>query len=270
MTTNCAPACQTCHELDFTARCPTNATDPTALNPGDLAQLFQRLVHDFSQYEPVVHMMPEPPMGGIPKGPWVVTLEKFLTTNECEQLIQLGAQQGYKMSKDVGQKQYDGSFKLQASDGRTSANAWCTGECYNDIVSQQVARKIETITGIPEQNYEYLQLLRYEEGQFYQVHHDFIPHHATERYFGARVLTVFLYLNDVEQGGGTNFPGLNLTFEPKQGRALIWPSVWNTFPNAKDGRTRHEALPVEKGVKYAANAWLHQRNYKETYKRGCA
>jgi hypothetical protein len=40
------------------------------------------------------------------------------------------------------------------------------------------------------------------------THHDYIEHDI-ERPQGVRILTVFLYLNDVEEGGGTNFPLLN-------------------------------------------------------------
>ena len=48
-----------------------------------------------------------------------------------------------------------------------------------------------------------------EEGQFYEPHHDYIPLHR-ERFPGVRILTVFLYLNNVEEGGGTDFPRLGL------------------------------------------------------------
>ena len=68
-----------------------------------------------------------------------------------------------------------------------------------------------------------------------------------------RILTVFLYLSDVEEGGGTHFNIQNITVKPKMGRAVIWPSVLDRDPNRKDFRTDHEALPVIKGVKYAAN-----------------
>ena len=55
--------------------------------------------------------------------------------------------------------------------------------------------------------------------------------------------------NDVEAGGGTNFPILDLTVMPKKGRVLIWPSVLDDNPNDKDDLTEHQALPVEKGIK---------------------
>mmetsp|Transcript_25088 Transcript_25088/g.35762 ORF Transcript_25088/g.35762 Transcript_25088/m.35762 type:complete len:85 (-) Transcript_25088:199-453(-) len=73
----------------------------------------------------------------------------------------------------------------------------------------------------------------------------------------------------VEAGGGTDFPKLGLTVMPKRGKALIWPSVLDESPNKKDFRTDHQALPVEKGIKYGANAWIHQRDFKDTFNRGC-
>lgn len=78
-----------------------------------------------------------------------------------------------------------------------------------------------------------------------------------------------MYLNDVEEGGGTNFPRLNMTVTPKRGRAVLWPSVLNMKPNRKDHRSDHQALPVIKGVKYGANAWIHMRDFKTPNKKGC-
>jgi prolyl 4-hydroxylase len=92
----------------------------------------------------------------------------------------------------------------------------------------------------------------------YLAHHDYIESER-DRQQGNRILTVYLYLNEVERGGGTNFPNLDLTVMPKRGRALIWPSVLNDEPDVIDPRTRHQALPVLEGVKYGANAWFHLR-----------
>jgi prolyl 4-hydroxylase len=82
-----------------------------------------------------------------------------------------------------------------------------------------------------------------------QEHHDYIDFHL-ERSQGVRIITVFLYLNDVNDGGGTHFTRLNLTIQPKRGSVVIWPSVYDHDPNMKDPRTHHEALPVKDGIKY--------------------
>lgn len=60
---------------------------------------------------------------------------------------------------------------------------------------------------------------------------DYIAHH-TERSQGVRILTVFLYLNDVEEGGGTRFTDLDITVAPKTGRVLIWPCKFPIDPSA--------------------------------------
>jgi len=123
---------------------------------------------------------------------------------------------------------------------------------------------------MPTSDSEYWQILRYEVGQEYQEHHDYIAYQR-DRDVGVRILTVFFYLNDVELGGGTNFPKLNnLTVTPKTGRVLVWPSVLDSDPNAKDSRTNHRALPVESGVKYGANAWVHQSDFRTPYQNHCA
>ena len=59
-------------------------------------------------------------------------------------------------------------------------------------------------------------------------------------------MTLFLYLNDVEEGGETRFTRLNLDIKPRRGRAVLWPNVLNEDPNVKDFRTEHEALAVTK------------------------
>lgn len=80
---------------------------------------------------------------------------------------------------------------------------------------------------------------------------------------------MFLYLNDVEEGGETQFPRLNLTITPKLGRVVIWPNVLNNSPHESDQRTIHQALPVLTGEKYGANAWFHIRDFKTPNRIGC-
>ena len=111
------------------------------------------------------------------------------------------------------------------------------------------------------------QILRYEEGQFYQTHHD--QNAPVTSAWGPRLYTFFMYLNDGVEGGETHFPLLNISVAPKRGRALLWPSVMDGAPLERDQRTEHAALAVQKGVKYAANYWLHMHDFQEPSKKGC-
>lgn len=268
MKLQCAAVCQTCDNLAIENRCPLDPDAPNAWEAGDLHQFFVNIttLEEFQKYGPVIHSRPakdgeEDPNEDYDIGPWVVTLENFITPEEADRLIQLGAEEGYERSSDVGKIKPDGTFDSVVSSSRTSSNAWCQNSCYEDEMAQQVIEKITELTNLPEENSEYLQLLKYDVGQYYVAHHDYIGSEL-ERQQGVRILTIFLYLNDVEAGGGTNFPKLDITVMPKKGRVLIWPSVLDDEPNKKDFRTQHQALPVEAGIKYGANAWIHMRDFK--------
>jgi len=110
-----------------------------------------------------------------------------------------------------------------------------------------------------------------DPGEYYMEHHDEIGDAHNDKYLpkGPRILTFFLYLNDVEEGGETRFTDLMgddsdifLDVVPKKGRALLWPSMLNEDLLALDPRTYHEALEVKKGVKYGANVWMHLRDFQ--------
>lgn len=101
-------------------------------------------------------------------GPWVLTLDNFMSPEEAETLIALGASTGYERSTDVGAIEDDGSYERLVSPGRTSTNAWCnTEECNEDSTATAVYERIYNLTQIPSVNSEPFQLLKYEPGQFY-------------------------------------------------------------------------------------------------------
>ena len=77
-------------------------------------------------------------------------------------------------------------------------------------------------------------------------------------------------VSEVEEGGETAFTRLDIAVKPKRGRALLWPSVLDADLLKSDMRTMHEARPVIRGVKYAANAWLHLYDFRGPHGRGCA
>jgi len=72
-----------------------------------------------------------------------------------------------------------------------------------------------------------------------------------------------MYLSDLPEGGGggTDFPRLGLTVQPKKGSAVLWSSVYNSDPMTSDDRTYHQALPVLDGTKFAMNGWIHMYDH---------
>ena len=56
-------------------------------------------------------------------GPWVIILDDFISPEESEKLIELGGDEGYNRSTDVGAKKFDGTYDAKKSKTRTSTNA---------------------------------------------------------------------------------------------------------------------------------------------------
>eukprot|EP00562_Extubocellulus_spinifer_P020625 CAMPEP_0178616004 /NCGR_PEP_ID=MMETSP0698-20121128/2980_1 /TAXON_ID=265572 /ORGANISM="Extubocellulus spinifer, Strain CCMP396" /LENGTH=419 /DNA_ID=CAMNT_0020254805 /DNA_START=49 /DNA_END=1308 /DNA_ORIENTATION=+ len=297
MSKQCAPACRVCDWSSRELMCNHHDNEALdALRPGDLHRMFEAMSSDPALeelYGPrVIHSRPGGGGDGegsgsasasasagtthIPDGPWVITFDNFLSKEERDVLIHYGHTigKGFQQSKvRVG---------TAGSANRTSSTNWINHEALMDPIIIEIQRKLEKVTGyvFPENNFEPLQVLRYGEGGKYDHHHDYFPPHG-DRSHGHRVLTIFLYLNDVESGGGeTHFRDLGgaaaaaaategMAITPRAGRMLIWPSVLNERPNERDDRTFHGSLPVgEGGIKYGANAWIHIRDYR-TPKRKC-
>lgn len=105
-------------------------------------------------------------------GPWLLTIDNFVSEQEAERLIELGGDIGYEKSTDVGAIDPEsGTVERKISKGRTSTNAWCnTDECESDPVSIAVYERMENLTQISMDNYEPFQLLRYKPGQLYVSH----------------------------------------------------------------------------------------------------
>eukprot|EP00586_Coscinodiscus_wailesii_P003664 CAMPEP_0172488566 /NCGR_PEP_ID=MMETSP1066-20121228/18160_1 /TAXON_ID=671091 /ORGANISM="Coscinodiscus wailesii, Strain CCMP2513" /LENGTH=451 /DNA_ID=CAMNT_0013255869 /DNA_START=267 /DNA_END=1619 /DNA_ORIENTATION=- len=267
MIVHCCEACD--KELDASRlidpkiRCTKdflNITSP-AWKPGDLNKLFSTWAtsSEFARYAPVVHSSPDPQTYGGAEGPWVMTFDTFLTHNEADGLVRGGEMAGFDRSTDQGAMNELGEQEKVVSLTRTSSNAWCTGACERLPEVRSVTRRIEEVTGVPETNYESFQILEYGPNQFYRRHHD--SSMRDKSVSGPRILTFFLYLSDVEEGGATHFDLLDISVTPKKGRALVWPSVIDEDPTFWDKRMYHEAQDVIRGKKYAANHWIHLNDF---------
>jgi prolyl 4-hydroxylase len=283
---HCAPACQTCDQVHVETRCPMDDNVTSVFPEKDaLNRFYERIIHDpyyQSQYNVTVLSRPTYAEGDSPDdaatlsyavtGMWVIQFDNIVNETEAQRLIDLGNDEGYKRSADVGEAQPDGTFDSSVNDGRTSTNAWCMKDCMDDPTTVLVHDRMENITGIPRTNYENLQILQYEEHQYYHEHNDFIEYQV-DRPCGSRILTFYIYLNTLpdDGGGGTNFPKLDLTVTPKLGRAILWPSILNDQPFQMDPLSNHQALPVLNGyIKYGVNAWIHQRDFQQANHVGCA
>ena len=166
------------------------------------------------------------------------------------------------------------------SEQRTSSTAWLHQEhCPKPL--EAFSGRVSALSGIPTNNFENLQVVRYQPGQEFQVHTDHLDT-FNEMACGGRLATCLLYLNDSEDtmsevsngnrsdeaftGGETFFHQFNTAVSPRKGSALFW---WNTIerPGSSnydknmflnvDLKLRHAGLPVLTGEKWICNKWVH-------------
>ncbi len=85
-------------------------------------------------------------------------------------------------------------------------------------------------------------LQRYQPGEYYHWHVD-----ADNLELASRQLVALWYLNDVEQGGETDFIHQQISITPEKGKLVLFPPFWTH---------EHRAAVVEKGTKYIATTWI--------------
>jgi len=63
-----------------------------------------------------------------------------------------------------------------------------------------------------------------------------------------RILAWMTYLNDVDDGGTTDFTHYDIKVKPETGKTLIWPSEWTHA---------HSGEILNSGTKYIVTGWIH-------------
>jgi prolyl 4-hydroxylase len=135
-------------------------------------------------------------------------------------------------------------------------------QAFPDLVVADAERRIAAFAGLALSHAEPLAVLRYEVGQEYRPHFDYLAPGAlaTHPFYargGQRTLTVVTYLNRPAAGGGTEFPQLGLRVEPEPGTGLRFRNV--RPDGSPDPDSLHAGLPVTAGEKWVATLWFRER-----------
>ncbi len=189
--------------------------------------------------------------------PGVWTVDDCVTPQEAQAICDLASSK-FKAAVVSGAK------SGVQSQGRTNSVAWVKHDA--SATSLAVAKRIADIVGLPLEQAENFQVIRYQSGQEYRPHFDAYDHQTergqrTMQNGGQRLVTALCYLNGVEQGGETAFPKLEIKVAPKPGRLLIFENC-EAGSDIRTPLSLHAGLPVEKGVKWAFNLWFRQRAIK--------
>ena len=201
----------------------------------------------------------------ISNDPYIYYIDNFLSNDECDFLIN-NSKDYLKLAGVSHMNNEKEKFKIGKYRGRTNSSYWMKHDKYPE--SLQICKKIAKQLKCNYRNFESFQIIHYNENEHYDYHYDAYDKNEKEKYQkycgerGNRMITVLVYLNDVEEGGGTGFNNLSyydspIEIKPKKGRMVV-------FLNTKeDGslhpETRHAGLPIIKGEKWAFNLWLRER-----------
>jgi hypothetical protein len=138
---------------------------------------------------------------------------------------------------------------------RTSSQTTCTQR----EVPTLVQKLSKLLLCVPE-GLEKMNVVRYDRGAFYKEHCDEDDGPDTMNGFeeSQRLVSVIVYLNDVEDGGATNFLKAGISVRPEKGTAVLHLTGTKAFD--MDERTLHEgARAVDEKWIVVTWMWMTKR-----------
>jgi prolyl 4-hydroxylase len=149
------------------------------------------------------------------------------------------------------------------SEVRTSETAWIHKD---DQVVGPMMKRICDQFGVPFENAESLQVVRYKPGTYYRQHHDSCcdDNESCKGFAqssGQRIRTILVYLNDDFEGGETDFPTLNKKLKAPPRGAVVFHPMSKSTPEACHPKALHAGLPVTSGEKTICNIWIREKKW---------
>lgn len=174
------------------------------------------------------------------------SINNFLSDEECDYFVKV-SEGNFKDSKVVQGK----NANVLDKNYRTSKSYYIP---VGDKISYKIKQKVGKMLGKGVECIEDLQVVRYLPGEEFKEHHDWFHKEYRNEIKNQREYTIFVYLNDVEEGGETNFPRIGKQFKPVKGKGLFWKNC-DEFDKCND-LNLHQGKAPTKGVKYGLNIWI--------------
>ena len=203
--------------------------------------------------------------------PNIYVIDNFLTSADLQYFESKIASVSFEksfvdnLSRQTGKKRQ----RLTMLDSSHRTSTFFPFRKLHDVRVSALEQRVADLFGCWVHQIEALQLVRYLPGQFFGLHHDLgdlleddqVTLPPKSLFTKRRILTLFCYLNTLEnQGGCTFFPLCSkLRVQPKSGRAVLWSNV--TREGLPDERTIHSGEPLRTSndptaVKYGLNIWI--------------
>tara|TARA_B100000780_G_C21055531_1_gene424043 strand:- start:108 stop:902 length:795 start_codon:yes stop_codon:yes gene_type:complete len=210
----------------------------------------------------------------------IMEIEDFISEEEINYILSSCIK--FKRSKIVNGEMNEDISHITTSefssvdlDVRSSESAKMNRDFHYGETSINIKKRVSKIINVNWLNVENLGVIKYNEGEEYKTHMDcWIPNTSAYKEQikngGQRIYTCLIYLNDDFSGGETEFINANIKIIPKKGKAVFWNHLRNigncdgvvsddyNLPNIL---SCHSGNPVKKGIKYACNIFVREKNF---------
>lgn len=221
---------------------------PDAPDPGFWSAVKSRISLD--------RLLASPERRSLSDSPRIRVIGGFATAPECRWLI---AASRDRLSRATVLDRATGALVEDPARNNSALSLMFT-EMH--VVAEILRTRIAFATRVPVRVFEPAQILRYEVGQEFVPHHDFLD--AASPGFqeelaacGQRLATFLIYLNDDFEGGDTAFPKLGLRHRGRTGDAVFWANL--DRENRPDPLTLHAGMPPTSGEKWVLSQWIRER-----------
>ena len=183
--------------------------------------------------------------------------DNYITPEDCKKAIQLYENQ-FKFKNTLDRIQFENAPIIQKKDQQffvTSSNIEVWWEELKslilnfDIAFRHYDKNVGAVQSYGQDKFFYtgLKIQKTLPTEGYHIWH---VEHGKGFYHESRAFVFSIYLNDVEEGGETEFLHFSKRTKPKTGRIVIWPAG---FPYLHRGNS-----PLS-GEKYILTSWLMLR-----------
>ena len=188
---------------------------------------------------------------------FIAVYDNYITEQECDRAIKLFEDQN-KFNKTINRINFEKASVIKKQDQQYFAMPNNLDIWYDELKAMVFNFDIawrhyieingaNDAYGIKGFNYTQLKIQKTLPTEGYHVWH--VEH--GENYIDAiRAFVYTIYLNDVEEGGETEFLHFSKRVKPKKGRIVIWPAA---FPYL------HRGNPPLSGEKYILTSWMMLR-----------
>jgi len=174
-----------------------------------------------------------------------VELRDVLSAEQCDRLIKLFG--GQVQPSMVG---VDASSR-HISPKRTSSSVKIEPSQLPQDVREALLNRIASLTNLPVENQEKPEIIRYNVGQHFSSHYDFLPRVNAG---GQRIFSVVVTLAAPDKGGELVFQAAKLRFTPERGKLVMWRNADETGGILRE--SMHASFRVIQGTKWSLVTWV--------------